>query len=434
MRFFLLCSLVLFIALSAAVKGNAQNFAGQWRGSFSSLNSFEKDEYVLELEITNQTQVSGYSYTYFDDYYGKRYFTICKLTGTIDLKSQTVTVTETEKIKGDVPPGNIDCLQTHILTYYKSDSGEVLEGKWKPAPGFDHGCGSGSTKLTRKLLVRVPPSKAGTGSPKVSSAPKKGISTPKTGTDAPKTTSLPKTSSGKSRSNASGLENHALATTPTHKDSTTHKPPIVPPVPGSSKSPGTTAKTGSGGTSKASSGAPAKMRSTPKADSSSAAKSGTAKGAPASKPAPPKTNDLGQVQSSPSQLAAPQVNPTPITPPPAEVRQRTDKLIQTIDITSPDIQIELYDDGVIDHDTVTVYFNGKAVVYKNMLSHKPIKVSLKALPDQENELILFADNLGEIPPNTALMVVHAGEDTYDVRVSTDLSNNGVIRFRLKAKM
>jgi hypothetical protein len=394
----------------AAVKGNAQNFAGQWRGSFSSLNSFEKDEYVLELEISNQTEVSGYSYTYFDDYYGKKYFTICKLTGTIDLKTKTVTVTETEKIKGDVPPGNIDCLQTHILTYYKSDSGEVLEGKWKPAPGFDHGCGSGTTALSRKLLVRVPPSKAGTGAPKVSSAPKTSISPPKV------------------NAGASGLENHALATRPTHKDTATRKPHIVPPASGSAKSPGTTAKSGSGSVAKAN------TSTVPKTRKDSAAKASTgAKPKAQSTPAvsPGKTKDLGQVQSSPSHLDAPQASPALITPPPVEVRQRTNKLIQTIDITTADIQIELYDDGVIDHDTVSVYFNGKAVVYKNMLTHKPIKVSLKALPDQDNELILFADNLGEIPPNTALMVVHVGEDTYDVRVSTDLSNNGVIRFRLK---
>lgn len=385
MQFPLLCSLALCVALLPVTKGNAQNFAGQWRGSFSSLSSFEKDEYVLELEISNQTQVSGYSYTYFDDYYGKRYFTICKLTGTVDLKTKTVTVTETEKIKGDVPPGNIDCLQTHILTYYKSDSGEVLEGKWKPAPGFDHGCGSGTTILSRKLLVRVPPSKAGTGAPKVATAPrvatvpKAGGGPSKVGSAAPKTsTPTPKIKTPSTKP----------VTSPTpKKDSVTHKPHVVAKTGGPS---GATAKTGGAG-----------------------------------------TKDLDQVQSSPSHLEAPLASAAPITPPPAEVRQRTDKLIQTIDITTPDIQIELYDDGIIDHDTVTVYFNGKAVVYKNMLSHKPIKVSLKALPDQENELILFADNLGDIPPNTALMVVHVGEDIYDVRVSSDLSTNGVIRFRLK---
>jgi hypothetical protein len=425
MQFPLLCSLALCVALLPVTKGNAQNFAGQWRGSFSSLSSFEKDEYVLELDISNQTQVSGYSYTYFDDYYGKRYFTICKLTGTVDRKTKTVTVTETEKIKGDVPPGNIDCLQTHILTYYKSDSGEVLEGKWKPAPGFDHGCGSGTTILSRKLLVRVPPSKAGTGAPKLAATPKPETGTPKTGTSTPKI----KTPSTKPVTSPSSK-----------KDTASHKPPVTALNPATTKPPlakkpgSTSSAKPATGSAKPATGSPKSATGSAGATSKASSAAKPSKGATAGKGAVPNVGerkDLNQVQSSPSHLEAPQVGPVQITPPPAEVRQRTDKLIQTIDITNPDIQIELYDDGIIDHDTVTVYFNGKAVVYKNMLSHKPIKVTLKALPDQENELILFADNLGDIPPNTALMVVHVGEDIYDVRVSSDLSTNGVIRFRLK---
>jgi hypothetical protein len=139
-----------------------------------------------------------------------------------------------------------------------------------------------------------------------------------------------------------------------------------------------------------------------------------------------------QSGASPLVPAPPKIS-APVTPPPPEVRQRQENVIQTIDLTDPTIRIELYDDGIIDHDTVTVYFNGKAVVYKQMLTHKPIKVTLTALPDRDNDLILFADNLGDIPPNTALMIVYAGSEQYDVRVTSDLQNNGAVRFKLKAK-
>ena len=46
---------------------------------------------------------------------------------------------------------------------------------------------------------------------------------------------------------------------------------------------------------------------------------------------------------------------------------------------------------------------------------------------------MYAENLGEIPPNTALMVVTDGENRYEVRISSDLEKSGVIRFVYKPK-
>jgi len=147
---FLLCSFALLLAFST----QAQNLNGQWKGSFTSAITGEQDEYVLELQISGKTQVSGYSYTYFYEN-GFRYFTICRISGYLEEKSKTITVTEFEKVKGNIPPGIMDCLQVHTLTYFKSDSAESLEGSWKPAPGFDAGCGSGTTALSRKMLVHT---------------------------------------------------------------------------------------------------------------------------------------------------------------------------------------------------------------------------------------------------------------------------------------
>ena len=66
----------------------AQNFSGQWKGEFidksTSRGNFsgEKCEYVLELEV-NGTNATGSSYTYFTEN-GKRFYTICKVEGTIE--------------------------------------------------------------------------------------------------------------------------------------------------------------------------------------------------------------------------------------------------------------------------------------------------------------------------------------------------------------
>ena len=363
MRHFSLCSLVLLLALLLTRTIHAQNFEGQWKGTFTTYDSTESDEYVLELQKGSGNEIGGFSYTYFYER-GQRYFTICKVIGTVDPASRTVTVTEVERIKGINPPGTSDCFQTHTLTYFKGPDGETLEGKWKPAPGFGRNCGFGTTSLSRRLLssLKTPKTLAG-GRTRAGHVPE--------GTGAARKT----------------VDSTARAT---------RRPPAPKPATGPATGKPSTAA--------------------------------TRKPAPANKP---RDSVTLKMQSGGDHLSGPPTVSTQVTPPPPQVRQRQDNVIQTIDLSSPEIKIEIYDDGIIDHDTVTVYFNGKAVVYKSMISHDPIRVTLRALPDRDNDLILYADNLGDIPPNTALMVVHVGDDQYDVRVTSDLEHNGVVRFRLK---
>jgi hypothetical protein len=79
----------------------AQNFSGQWKGEFldksTSRKNFsgEKYEYVLELEVNGNT-ATGSSYTYFTEN-GKRFYTICKVEGTIDNKKKYIEIKEIER-------------------------------------------------------------------------------------------------------------------------------------------------------------------------------------------------------------------------------------------------------------------------------------------------------------------------------------------------
>ena len=50
---------------------------------------------------------------------------------------------------------------------------------------------------------------------------------------------------------------------------------------------------------------------------------------------------------------------------------------------------------------------------------------------QVNEVTMFADNLGSIPPNTALMVIDDGINRHEVRLSSSLDKNATIRIRRK---
>jgi len=110
---------------------------------------------------------------------------------------------------------------------------------------------------------------------------------------------------------------------------------------------------------------------------------------------------------------------------------RTTKDIKTIQVKNNKIEVDIYDDGEIDNDIVSVYFNKKLLVDKKSLTTNPHSITLTIEPGKTNELLLFADNVGTIPPNTALMIITDGKSRHEVRLSADLKNNASVRFELK---
>lgn len=116
---------------------------------------------------------------------------------------------------------------------------------------------------------------------------------------------------------------------------------------------------------------------------------------------------------------------------PNTIANRKVNVQQTIELTKPEFQIDLYDNGDVDGDSVTVYFNGQVVIGKKILTEKPITIKLKASPNRSNELVMYANNLGSIPPNTALMKVTAGDKVYEIRLESDNDKSGAVVFKLK---
>ncbi len=129
---------------------------------------------------------------------------------------------------------------------------------------------------------------------------------------------------------------------------------------------------------------------------------------------------------------APLPVPKTTIPPPPVLRERTNELVKTITTSAKKLVINLYDNGVIDNDTISVYHNNKLVINKERLTHKPISFEIELDEnDDEHELVMVAENLGEIPPNTSLMVVHAGEERYEVRITSTEQKNAKVVFRYK---
>ncbi|MBU3745195.1 MAG: hypothetical protein FGM61_11735 [Sediminibacterium sp.] len=105
----------------------------------------------------------------------------------------------------------------------------------------------------------------------------------------------------------------------------------------------------------------------------------------------------------------PAETPLPKAAVPRVLVERENDLVRRIITDEEDIRIDLYDNGTIDNDTITVYHNNRLVSANQRLNFTPITFHIKCNKNESlHEIIVVAENLGDIPPNTALMVVTAG--------------------------
>lgn len=117
-----------------------------------------------------------------------------------------------------------------------------------------------------------------------------------------------------------------------------------------------------------------------------------------------------------------------------QYKQRENIILDEIEVAEDSVRIDLYDNGEVDGDSVSLFFNDKLLASTQRLSAKSIHMDLKLDSTREyNEIAMFADNLGSIPPNTALMVLYDGRKRYEIRLSSTLNQNGVLRIRKKKK-
>lgn len=115
---------------------------------------------------------------------------------------------------------------------------------------------------------------------------------------------------------------------------------------------------------------------------------------------------------------------------PTTTRARTNELLQTVQVQSENVTVRLYDNGEIDGDTISVYMDNQLVLSGKRLSASPLTINLQMSEENpEHVLVMVAENLGRIPPNTSLMIVYDGDRRYEVRITSTEQKNAMIRFR-----
>lgn len=378
--------LPLFILFSSLV--NAQDITGIWRGYFNSGYGYFKQQYKYEVQINqlgnnaSQKGIAGVTYSYHSTtFYGK-----ATLQGIYDAKSKSLTIKETKLVELKIADKSEPCLMTCYLDYNKDGKTETLVGTFISVNANNKSdCGSGNVYLERMDESDFV---------KEDFLLKKKKATP-----PPVTKSPPPPVAKTTPQKQPPVTEQKKATAP---------PPVAKktnPVVVQKKNPGTAITKD----------APQKKPDLTGADT-------IAKSNPVTIPPvePPVQKDITKK----------------LIPVPDVIKERLNPLVKTIVTNSQDILIQLYDNGEIDGDTITVYDNNEVIAYKKGLTGKPITLNIKAdLSNSHHEFVMVANNLGTIAPNTALMVITTGGKRYELFISSDETKNAkvVIDYKMPGK-
>lgn len=365
--------LLLLTSPLVTIEVSAQDLTGIWRGYFKTDLG---DTYKLELQIKQSPNgFKGVTYSYLTTvFYGK-----ATLTGSFNKEGQSALIREIKTVELKMSPGSVSCIMKYLLDYSKSGKEEFLEGVYTSAYesngyGTKKGdnCGGGIVRL-RKV-----PTSDFYIEPFLRNKP---------------VTPTPKPKSNTNTTNTPAKTN----LTPEPKKTTTPKT-TTPPK--------TTATPNKTTTNKVVNTAPKKPVTTP-------------------------------VRPDDTTFKSPVITKNPVKvnmSKPAVLTSRQNELMKALVVNSPEVIVKLYDNGEIDGDTISVYLNNKLVLSQKMLTAAPLTIKLHMdESDPEQELVMVAENLGRIPPNTSLMIVEAGEQRFDVRITSTEQKNAVVRFRYEKR-
>ena len=350
----------------------AQDITGIWKGYFISDDG---EYYKLEFQVAQNGSygVTGVSYSYLDvRFYGK-----ATMTGNFIKESSSFRIREIKTVEVKSTLGGATCIMNYNFQYSRSGKEEFLEGtylgKYEPAyqlnpPGKWGDCGGGKVFL-RKVTTTdfyVEPFLRN----KIKNIPVI-VNQPPVRKDSAKTNPVtvikpPVTKPTVKNTKPTTKPTTKNNITPTNKPVVkTNIPPIIKPV-----------------------------------------------------------IDTIQKNKPITKIGL----PTVITP--EVLKTRTNELVKVLTVTSPDVVVKLYDNGEIDGDTVSVFLDKKLVLASKGLTASPLIVKFKIDDENiEHELVMVAENLGRIPPNTSLMVVEAGEQRFNVYITSTEQKNAVVRFK-----
>lgn len=328
-------------------------------------DGMEQYKFELQVEQSPSNRVTGVSYSYLDT----RFYGKATLTGSFSKASKAALIQEIKTVEVRMSSGSVACIMNCQFVYVKSGNEEFLEGTYTSKyekTNSEFGTRKGGDCGGGKVFLRKVPTSDFYVEPFLRDNPV---------VKKPVDTIQKSTAKPPVAKKPAPKPTTPAKTNPTAK--TTQKPPVKKPV------------------------------AVAKPKTSEVKKEPVTKEEPKKTMAPPKTVSI-----------------------PAQTRSRSNELVKTLTLQNEEVVVKLYDNGEIDDDTISVYMDNQLILSKKRLSASPITVNLKM--DEENAehtLVMVAENLGRIPPNTSLMIVQDGDKRYEVRITSTEQKNAMVRFR-----
>ena len=108
---------------------------------------------------------------------------------------------------------------------------------------------------------------------------------------------------------------------------------------------------------------------------------------------------------------------------PLSLQKRDVEVQKVITVRSKKINLSVWDNERVDGDRVSLSLNGKWILRNYEIAKEKHSLDIELIKNQVNELVFFAENLGEIPPNTtAINIQYEGyNNTHIMRSNMDKS-------------
>ena len=124
------------------------------------------------------------------------------------------------------------------------------------------------------------------------------------------------------------------------------------------------------------------------------------------------------------------VSAAPVVNAAVDIVNRKIETIQSVYYNTDSLELTLYDNGEVDGDTVSVLMNGEVIMPRVGLSTNVVRKKVSTVNSGDSiVLVMYAENLGRLPPNTGLLIVYDGETRHEIRFSGNLQKNAAIVFR-----
>jgi hypothetical protein len=143
-------------------------------------------------------------------------------------------------------------------------------------------------------------------------------------------------------------------------------------------------------------------------------------------------------ESKPDTPVAPLPVPVTVSPAPANNKDsvklagRAKEIVKTIEISADSVLLELYDDSIVDGDSVSIFLNNKLLLGNIALTEKGIQQRISLPKNSEGVLIsMYAENQGTIPPNTGLLIIRDKGLKQEIRFTSSTKKTAAVLLKRK---